>query len=322
VSRSRLTAAAAALCAVAAAGCGLGPGADEGEVELTVSRDFGAQVLERETDSIRESDTVLRLLDRNAEVTTRYGGGFVQSIDGLEGAESAGRTSDWFFYVNGIESPVGAAGYRPDDGDRIWWDYRDWTSAMRVPAVVGSWPEPFLHGFRGDRYGAEVRCLGSPPACRTVTDRLVAAGAQVREVPPIAAATGADAATAGSTATETGGAPEVSVLVGTWDRVRSDPDARLLSGPPSGSGVFADFKGAHRPLLELLNQRAELAGSIGHGGGLVAALRPDDGPPTWVVTGTDRKGVIAAAELVGPGLRDRFAVATQPGAGPIGVPVP
>jgi hypothetical protein len=315
-------AAAAALCAAVAAGCGLGPGDETGEVELTVSRDYGTRLLERETDSIRESDTVLRLLDRNAEVTTRYGGGFVQSIDGLEGGESAGRRSDWFFYVNGVESPVGAGGYRPGDGDRIWWDYRDWTSAMRVPAVVGSWPEPFLHGFQGERYGAEVRCLGAPSACRAVADRLTAAGAPVREVPPIAVAAGADTAAAGPTATPAGGGAEVTVLVGPWDRIRSDPDARLLSGPPGGSGVFADFKGTNRPLLELLNQRGELAGSIGHGGGLVAALRPDDGPPTWAVTGTDRKGVGAAAELVGPGLRDHYAVATQPGAGPIGVPVP
>jgi Domain of unknown function (DUF4430) len=315
VSRSRLTAAAAALCAAVAAGCGLGPGADQGDVELTVTRDFGSKLLDRGTHSIRESDTVLRLLDRNADVTTRYGGGFVQSIDGLEGTESQGRSSDWFFYVNGIESPVGAGEYRPGDGDRIWWDYRDWTSAMRVPAVVGSWPEPFVHGFQGDHWSAVVLCRDPASACRTVSDRLRSAGASVREVPPIAVASG------GPTATTIDG-DEVTVMVGPWEEIRSDADARLLADPPSASGVFADFKGAHRPLLELLNQRAELAGSIGRGGGLVAALRPDDGPPTWVVTGTDRKGVAAAARLVGPELRDHYAVATQPGAGPIAVPVP
>ena len=39
------------------------------------------------------------------------------------------------------------------------------------------------------------------------------------------------------------------------------------------------------------------------------------------MTGTDDKGVAAAASLLGPALRNRYAVATQPGAGPIGVPV-
>ncbi len=72
----------------------------------------------------------------------------------------------------------------------------------------------------------------------------------------------------------------------------------------------------------MLNHQGQPAGSIGKGGGLVAALRPGDGPPTWVVTGTDEKGVAAAAGQLGAGLRNHYAVAVQPGAGPIGVPVP
>ena len=89
MSAARILAAALALCAAAAAGCGLGPGKDEGDVDLTVTRDYGTKVMLQKTDSIRESDTVLRLLDRNAEITTRYGGGFIQSIDGLAGAQRA-----------------------------------------------------------------------------------------------------------------------------------------------------------------------------------------------------------------------------------------
>ncbi len=61
---------------------------------------------------------------------TRFGGGFVQSIDGLAAGTNGGRRSDWFFYVNGIESPIGSAEYDPSGGDRIWWDYRDWSAAI------------------------------------------------------------------------------------------------------------------------------------------------------------------------------------------------
>ena len=89
------------------------------------------------------------MLDREAEIETRYGGGFVQSIEGVAGGTEDGRRLDWFFYVNGIESPVGSAERRVAGGDRIWWDHRDWTDAMRVPAVVGSWPEPFLQSSAG-----------------------------------------------------------------------------------------------------------------------------------------------------------------------------
>jgi len=114
----------------------------------------------------------------------------------------------------------------------------------------------------------------------------------------------------------------IEVVVGTWSRIRSGEAVGVLAEGPDHSGVFARFVGTRRPLLELLNQRGEPAGSLGKGGGLVAALRPGGGPPTWVVTGTDAKGVAAAARLLGPALRHHYAVATQPGAGPIGVPVP
>lgn len=298
----RILATAVALGATAVAGCGLGPGKSSGDVDLIVSRDYGTKILVQKQDPIHESDTVFRVLDRNADVSTRYGGGFVQSIDGLSGTTSGGRTSDWFFYVNGIESPIGSAQYDLSGGDRIWWDYRDWTAAMRVPAVVGSWPEPFVHGFEGRHFDVNVDCSGGVGAvCQTVSARIRSAGGKLAQ---------------GESGERLG-----TVLVGTWSALQWSPAARLLAKPPSDSGVFAHFVGTKKPLLELLNQQGQPAGSIGKGGGLIAALRPGDGPPTWVVTGTDAKGVIAAANLVGPALRNHYAVATQPGAGAIGVPV-
>jgi hypothetical protein len=297
---ARVLAAALVLCTTAAAGCGLGPGKDEGDVSLAVTRDYGSKVLVQREDSIHQSDTVLRVLDRNTDITTRYGGGFVQSIDGLSGTSSGGRTSDWFFYVNGIESPVGSTSYDLSGGDRIWWDYRDWTAAMRVPAVVGSWPEPFLHGFQGKRWPSILDCRAGAATCAAAGQRLSPLGVK----------------------TSTGSvANQLVVEVGTWNALRDDPTAALLADAPDRSGVFAHFVGTKRPLLELLNQQGQPAGSIGKGGGLIAALRTGDGPPTWVVTGTDAKGVSAATGLLGDALRNHYAVATQPGAGAIGVPV-
>ena len=295
--RTRRLAAAVALCAAAVAGCGLGPGKDEGDVQLTISRDFGASVIKQTTDSINQSDNVLRVLDRNADVETRYGGGFVQSIDGLSGGESGGRRTDWFFYVNGIESPIGGAEYDLSDGDRIWWDHHDWSSAMRVPAVVGSWPEPFVHGFEDDHWPTAVDCRASAAVCGTVSEALRAAGAVL-----------------------SGGGSGIRVEVGPWRQIRSAGALDLLAKPPSESGVYANFSGDRRPLLNLLNERGETSGSLGHGAGLVAALRPGDGPPTWVVTGTDKAGAAAAANLLGPSIVNHFAVASD-GGQPIPVPV-
>src|ERR1051325_11732871 len=145
----RGTAAAIALLAtIAAAGCGFGPGKGVGEVELTVTRDYGSvPMLHRSLDDLTESDTVMRALERNPDITTRYGGGFVQSIDGFEGGGSGAR--EWFFYVNGLWSPIGAADFPLHGGEAVWWDYRDWSVGERVAAAVGSWPQPFAGGYEG-----------------------------------------------------------------------------------------------------------------------------------------------------------------------------
>ena len=217
----RILAAGLVLCASAVAGCGLGPGKDEGDVTLTVSRDYGSKVLLSKTDSIHQSDTVFRVLDRNADVTTRFGGGFVQSIDGLAGTQSGGRSSDWFFYVNGIESPIGSAQFDLSGGDRIWWDYRDWTAAMRVPAVVGSWPEPFAHGFQGQHWITSVDCRAAGSVCGAVSRHLAAAGAKA--APREAIKSGA-----------------IRLDVGTWDQIRQEPEVGAAgSGTGSQRGLRA-----------------------------------------------------------------------------------
>jgi hypothetical protein len=281
--------------ALAAAGCGLGPGKGVGEVSLTVTRDYGAApVLAPLVEEASESDTVMRVLERNADISTRYGGGFVQSIDGLEAEERFGRSRDWFFYVNGVESTVGAADYPLHGGEAIWWDYRDWSAAQRVPAVVGSWPQPFLDGYDGERRPVAVECLGAEAACGAVRESLAAAGATVAAGSPHGA---------------------IRVLVGRWARLREDEAAAQLDGGPQASGVFAEFErrgGGFR--LTGLGAYGKPRRSFGPGAGLIAATRRYEAPPTWLVTGVDAAGVGAAAALLNPAaLRDHYAVAAEGG---------
>jgi Domain of unknown function (DUF4430) len=252
-----------------------------------VTRDYGeVQLLAASDEDLAESDTAMRLLDRNAEIATRYGGNFVQSIEGLEGASEAGRRSDWFFYVNGLWSPVGAAEYELRDGYRVWWDYRDWTTAMQVSAVVGSFPEPFRSGYEGERHPVRVRCLGGGQACALVRRRVGAGGE--------------------------GGEP-ILVLVGPWARLRPDPAAARIERGPAVSGVFADFvRRGDAWRLQPLDTAAEPTGRA-RPAGLVAATRDGDRPPTWLVTGSDPARTAAAARLLrAEVLRNRYAVATGP----------
>src|SRR5437588_5971292 len=133
--------------AIATAGCGLGAGAGTSDVSLTVTRNFGSHpvssIIARR---VPGSETVLRMLERSFTVQTRYGGGFVESINGISGDQ---QRHDWFYYVNGIQASRGAAGTSVHRGDRVWWDMHDWSAAESIPAVVGSFPEPFIHGSGG-----------------------------------------------------------------------------------------------------------------------------------------------------------------------------
>jgi Domain of unknown function (DUF4430) len=144
------------LVALALAGCGE-ERTGSGTASLWVTRDRGASVMH--TGTVPAELSALEAVDRELDVETRYGGRFVQSIDGVDGS-LAGRR-DWFWYVNGLEGPTSAAEYRLRPGDVVWWDYRSWAEQMQVPVVVGAFPEPFLHGFGGDVPPAVV--VGSSP---------------------------------------------------------------------------------------------------------------------------------------------------------------
>ncbi|MGI8461185.1 MAG: DUF4430 domain-containing protein [Solirubrobacterales bacterium] len=291
---------------VSLAGCGFGEGKTSGgEATMTVSRDYGAErLVEATTVDPPLTDTVMRFLDREAEIETRYGGGFVETINGISGASEAERRTDWFFYVNGSESPVGAADVRLAADVRVWWDHHDWTDVIRVPAVVGSWPAPFSTTPPGEP--AELVCAASEvSACDHVLGRIEEAGGEVDPVEAPAAE---------------GGRPVV--LVGAWDDLRENADARALEGTPARSGVFARFRPAGDGWeIEPYDAALEPGSALGAGAGLIAAVEGEPEQPVWVVTGTDDAGLSAAAEaLSGEALTDRFSVVIAAGEEPQALP--
>jgi Domain of unknown function (DUF4430) len=290
------------------AGCGFGEGATRGDVTLTVTRDFGAERLHEGIDeeTAEEGDTVMRLLQENYDVETRYGGGFVQEVDGIAGGRESGRRADWFYYVNGIEAPVGAAERRVAAGERVWWDHHRWQAAQRVPAVVGSFPEPFLTGLEGKRFPVKLVCVGDADRpCEEVETRLQD--------------TGVDAVSRSGIA-QSAGEEVLRVMVGRWDELRADNVARGLEQGPAATGVFARPSSAG-DRIELLDANGEAVRTLRAGGGLVAATRVEGQAPTWVVTGTDEVGLAAAAAaLTEERLTEHFALAVA-GGNDISLPV-
>jgi hypothetical protein len=281
------------------AGCGLGAGRTPGAVQLEVTSDFGARAVPRGGAlRVRGQETVMSLLMRNYRVTTRYGGGFVQSIDGLAGTDTGAHPVDWFYYVNGVQAPKGAAATDVNRGDHIWWDLHDWSQTEDVPAVVGSYPEPFLDGFAGKRYPLRIECARvSGAACEAVRARLGALGLPV-----------AVAAVAGPGAPQT-----LRVLVGSWPALAGALGARGLQRGPRASGVYATFSADGRTLTPL-DQDGARGAPLGAASGLIAATREGEDAPIWVVTGPDEAGVeLAARSFDRASLSGRFAVAFAPG---------
>lgn len=134
----------AAALSVALAGCGSGT-SGSGHATVWVTRDRGAQVLH--VGRVPAGLTAMQALQRVAKVKARYGGRYVRAVDGV--AEHGRRS--WFYYVNGYLADQGSAEYRLRSGDVEWWDYRSWRDPLDDAVVVGSFPEPLLHGYGGKR---------------------------------------------------------------------------------------------------------------------------------------------------------------------------
>jgi hypothetical protein len=308
----RVLAALAVLVAFVAAGCGLGAGTTPGETSLLVTQDFGQTVLLDAPDpKVSGEETVMRMLDRNADVETRYGGKFVQTIDGVSGGTRGGVGVDWLYYLNGVQADEGAASVKVHDGDAIWWDNHAWEKAT-AEAVVGQFPEPFLHGPESKRLPVRVECADPDgAACRTVQQQLVEA-----DVPASRARLAAQLEK-----------DTLRIVVGPYPRVRGDRAVSLLDEGPEVSGVFV-MPAADGSSFATLDPQGNKVGSVGAGGGLIAAIRPpmeaqasEPNLPVWMVTGIDDAGVTAAARAFEEGtLSRKFALAISGNGRGIGLP--
>jgi hypothetical protein len=270
---------AALLTTLAAAGCGSAatPPPGPAGVVVTVTRDFGAATLTNARAAPGQS--AMNGLRRNADVATAYDGRFVSSINDVKG--NTGDGWDWFFFINGIESPRGAADYTLHPGDREWWDYRYWAQYEQVPVVIGAWPEPFVHGFDGRRPQVRVNGLG---CSRQLVAALHRAG--------------------GHTTT---GQTDFNLQVDTFASVR----LALAPDQASARGLTVWLQNG----VVMLYRGRSGAASLPAARALVVAYRPGDvtgGSASLIVAGANRAAACAAAHTLAndpAAVRSTYAVA-------------
>ena len=294
MSRRALAAVAAALvglAALAGAGCerkseSAGPARGAPAARMVVTADHGADVLLDER--VAPGRSVMDALRGVTPVETAYGGGFVTSMLGRASSSSPQR--DWFFYVNGFESPVGARSSDLAAGDVAWWDHRAWSGMQSVRGVVGAWPEPFLRGAGGSspRVAADAPLAGV----------LRAAGARVAPgQQAFRARVGTDAS--------------LSQRDAAWRAIGGDPAARALPGGIARGQVVLMPPGGGDP-QPVPGARA------------VAVLVPAGASPAdgalFAVAGIDAAAARAAASSIAadPGILSlRYAVAFDASGAPI-----
>jgi len=120
-------------------------------VRVVATQNFGQELMFDETLEVAPDTSAMAALMQVAEVETAYGGGFVNAINGVRSgyAGSQKTKGDWFFYVNGIQSNVGALDYEMHDGDVQHWDFHSWSFRHFIPAIIDGFPTALRNGFGG-----------------------------------------------------------------------------------------------------------------------------------------------------------------------------
>jgi Domain of unknown function (DUF4430) len=251
------------------AGCG-GSDGDQDGVSLTVTRDFGREVVA----SAREAE-----LPEDA------------TAQGLLRSETDAPADRWAYFVNGVRPDVPAAEYELAPGDRVQFDEG---ASPSTRAIVGAFPEPFLHGLEGERRPVRVECddVESAP-CRDAKDALEDAGVPV------------SGASIGAPGTEN----VTRLVVAPWSTARIVRGGHTLEQGPEQSGVYARFADGGTA-LELLDANGQVARRAGPGTALIAALRPRADELVWLLTALDQAGLAAGVNALRAGrLRNAYAVA-------------
>jgi hypothetical protein len=273
------------LVLTALAGCGPSTATDGDEIALTVTRDYGR------TDFIALRHEKVPPAGGLARILARY----------------PNPRDTRSLFVNGILPAKPVVQLTPAGGDRVWLDQHDPGVTREIPAVVGSFPEPFLHGADGKRLPVRVECDNPRAgACSQVAEKLVGLGV-----------------VAGRSIISRSAADEtLRILVAPWKQLRGrEFEADSIDAGPASSGVYARFD-ATGGRLRVLNGAGRTVKTLGAGTGLIAATRETDRQPVWFVTGTDATGVAAAARALDESVLDgHFALAISHDL-PVTVPQP
>lgn len=253
----------------------------QNKVTLLVTKDFGSELLVEKQVDIEKGWTVLEVMEANLETATKQDGIFVNGINGLESKNGgiSGKRLDWFYYINGVCADVGAGDYEVRPGEVIWWDYHTWKNMGSAnSAVIGCYPEPFLHGYRG-KIG-EVVVMTSEKnlsLANEIQQALKNQGVNCVIKQEIVEDMLADRT--GST-----------IVLGEWNNLKEITWLNKLNKAYQKNGTSIHFTDDN---LELLTYNGEVGRIITGSAGVLVATGEGlgDNSPLWLMIGTDSEGL-------------------------------
>ena len=256
--------------AATTAGCGLGPGDSspgDGDAhrDPRLRRRAGARGVRVRPDGVRHRDAGPRTRGRDHHPLRRR----LRAVDRRPRGQRQrdGRSHRLVLLrQRGRVARAARADVAVRGGDRIWWDYRDWTAAMRV---ARPWSAPGRSPSCRPRRTSPSRLAVDASAAsrrRRLRPRLGSARRRRRRRPGRSPATVGDAA--------------IRVLVGPWATLRSDPAAARSSRRPGQERRLRRFEptGPAAASLQVLD-------ATGADGPDARGRAPGSSPPRAATTG-------------------------------------
>lgn len=257
-------------------------------VTLRVTRDFGTETIFNKKVEIKKDGTVLDILNANLDIETDFDGGFIKGINGLISDKGglSGKRTDWFFYVNGICTDAGADAYSLKPGETVWWDYHLWENMGSAnSAVIGNYPEPFIHGY-GGKVG--VTTVLSTPEKSELTEKLkkALAGKGVKTVN-----------VSGIDEEKLNKRKGPLIVIGEWSELSQFKWLEDFNKAYRKTGTGAHFTDRG---LELIKYNGEVDHMVSGSVGVITATGSGlgDETPLWLIAGTDAEGLEQAINLL------------------------
>lgn len=255
---------------------------------LKVTKDCGEEALFEQELNFKEGETLCDAMQAVEVLSPKWKGSFTHEIMGIkkDNGGIGGERKAWFFHVNGLVSDACAPGVELRDGDVIWYDYHAWKSMNSAnSALIGCYPEPFVHGFGGEFNPTIIMTLDkNQKQAEALKESMLAMGISKVEIQTLDNSHIQDRV--GPT-----------VVLAEWNDIRDFEYIKVLNDAYKKTGLNVRFTDEG---VELHQYDGEKVKTISEKAGVIVATGSGAGDRNalWLVVGTDSEGLSKTVDVL------------------------